>query len=112
MVLTCTHNICFEQKYENSKNNSTENCHFYSREKSLYIAWACFRNGNWYFLSLKRQCPAFSKRGFANSAIVLVYVVHDFFILYLVTNIEPLEWKEDRSRIFVLLLQVFQLYNN
>ena len=22
---------------------STENCHFYSREKSLYIAWACFR---------------------------------------------------------------------
>ena len=24
--------------------NSTENCHFYSREKSLYIAWACFRN--------------------------------------------------------------------
>ena len=26
------------------KINSTENCHFYSREKSLYIAWACFRN--------------------------------------------------------------------
>ena len=23
---------------------SAENCHFYSREKSLYIAWACFRN--------------------------------------------------------------------
>ena len=23
---------------------STENCHFYSREKSLYVAWACFRN--------------------------------------------------------------------
>ena len=23
---------------------SNENCHFYSREKSLYIAWACFRN--------------------------------------------------------------------
>ena len=41
-VLTCTHNICFEQKYENSKNYSTENCHFYSREKSLYITWACF----------------------------------------------------------------------
>ena len=43
-VLTCTHNICFEQKYENSKKNSTKNCHFYSHEKSLYIAWACFRN--------------------------------------------------------------------
>ena len=27
-VLTCTHNICFEQKYENCQNNSTENCHF------------------------------------------------------------------------------------
>ena len=26
--------------------NSTENCHFYSREKSLYVAWACFRNDN------------------------------------------------------------------
>ena len=24
------------------KKKSTENCHFYSREKSLYIAWACF----------------------------------------------------------------------
>ena len=24
--------------------NSTENCHFNSREKSLYVAWACFRN--------------------------------------------------------------------
>ena len=44
-VLTCTHNLCFEQKYENSKNNSIKNCNFYSREKSLYIAWACFRNG-------------------------------------------------------------------
>ena len=42
-VLTCTHNLCFEQKSEKVK-NSTENCHFYSREKSLYIAWACFRN--------------------------------------------------------------------
>ena len=39
-----THNICFEQEYENSKNKSTENCHFYRREKSLYIAWACLRN--------------------------------------------------------------------
>ena len=27
-----------------SQTNSTENCHFYSREKSMYIAWACFRN--------------------------------------------------------------------
>ena len=27
-VLTCTRNICFEQKYENSLKKSTENCHF------------------------------------------------------------------------------------
>ena len=32
----CTHNICFEQKYENSKKKSTKNCHFYGREKSLH----------------------------------------------------------------------------
>ena len=38
-------NICFGQKYENRKKKSTENCHFYSREKALYMAWACFRNG-------------------------------------------------------------------
>ena len=41
----CTLNLCFEQKYENSQKNSTKNCHFYSREKSLYVVWACFRNG-------------------------------------------------------------------
>ena len=40
----CTHNICFEQKYENSQNISSENCHFYSGENSLYVAWACFNN--------------------------------------------------------------------
>ena len=43
-VLVRTHNICFEQKYENCQNISSENCHFYSRKKSLYVAWACFRN--------------------------------------------------------------------
>ena len=37
-VLTCTHNLCFEQKYENNQNISTENCHFYSCEK---IAVCC-----------------------------------------------------------------------
>ena len=26
------------------KKKRTENCNFYSREISLYIAWACFRN--------------------------------------------------------------------
>ena len=43
--LTCTHDQCFEQKYENSQNLSTENRHFYSGEKSLYVVWASFRNG-------------------------------------------------------------------
>ena len=45
-VLTCTHNLCVEQKDENSENISNENCHFYSREKSLYVALACFRNAS------------------------------------------------------------------
>ena len=43
-ALTCAHDLCFEQ----SKNNnifSSENYHFDSREKLLYIEWACFRNG-------------------------------------------------------------------
>ena len=26
------------------KKNSTENCHFYSREISVYITWECLRN--------------------------------------------------------------------
>ena len=42
-VLTSTHNICFEQKYENSQNVSTKNS-FLQPRKSLYVAWACFRN--------------------------------------------------------------------
>ena len=54
------HNLCLEQKYENLKKKSTENCHFYSREKSLYVAWACFRNVSGHclpftFLRLFRQ---------------------------------------------------------
>ena len=44
-ILTCTHNPCFEQKYENSKKkDQVKIIIFFSREKSLYIAWACFRN--------------------------------------------------------------------
>ena len=31
-------------KYVNSQKSSTENCHFNIRGKSLFIAWACFRN--------------------------------------------------------------------
>ena len=34
----------FEQKFEGGQKFSTENFHFYSREKSLYNAWACFCN--------------------------------------------------------------------
>ena len=31
-------------KYENSKNNATENFHFYRSEKWLYVVSSCFRN--------------------------------------------------------------------
>ena len=34
----------FWSKYENSKNNATENFHFYRSEKWLYVASSCFRN--------------------------------------------------------------------
>ena len=44
-VLTCTHNLCFEQTLEINHNFSSENDRFYSREKMQYITWACFRNG-------------------------------------------------------------------
>ena len=37
----CAHNLCYEQKYER---HSTEQFPFLQLEKSLYIAWACFRN--------------------------------------------------------------------
>ena len=32
-VLTCTHNLCFEQKYENNQKISIENCHFTAVKK-------------------------------------------------------------------------------
>ena len=43
-VLTCTHNLCFEQKLEKYQNFSTENFQFLKLKKSLYIACACFRD--------------------------------------------------------------------
>ena len=43
-VLTCTRGLCFRQEYKNCYKKSTENCHFCSPEKLLYVAWACFRN--------------------------------------------------------------------
>ena len=44
LVRTCTHNLCFEQKYENSKKIQLKIIIFFIHEKSLYIAWACFCN--------------------------------------------------------------------
>ena len=50
-VLTCTHNQCFEQKYEkNIKFYPVEFSIFSSGKKSLSIAWAYFRN------VVKRDC--------------------------------------------------------
>ena len=48
-VLTCTHKLCFRANfiiyyYMKIVKKSTEIFHFYSHEKSLYIALACFRN--------------------------------------------------------------------
>ena len=43
-VLTCTHYLCFEQKYEKHQILSAENFQFLKLKKYLYIAWASFRN--------------------------------------------------------------------
>ena len=40
--LTCTHNVCFEQK--KLKIFSMKFSFFFLKKKSLYIAWACFHN--------------------------------------------------------------------
>ena len=41
VLVRTAHNICFEQKYENSKKKNQLKLSFL---QSLYIAWACFRN--------------------------------------------------------------------
>ena len=51
-VLTCTHNLCFEQKEEKYQKHSAENFHFLKHKKSLFIAWACFCNASLMSLSL------------------------------------------------------------
>ena len=43
MVLTCTHNLCFEQKLENNYNFSPESDRFSSREILQYISYSCLR---------------------------------------------------------------------
>ena len=41
LVLTCTHNLFFEQKEEKHHNFSSENFIFYSHEILQYIAYRC-----------------------------------------------------------------------
>ena len=43
-VLTCTHSLCFEQKYEKYQKFSNESFQFLQLSKNQYITWACFRN--------------------------------------------------------------------
>ena len=43
-LLTCTHNLCFEQKLEKCQKFSAEIFQFLKLKKSLFIAWASFRN--------------------------------------------------------------------
>ena len=40
----CALNLCFEQKYKKYQNFSAENFQFLTLKKSLFIAWASFRN--------------------------------------------------------------------
>ena len=43
-VLTCIHNLCFEQKLEKYPNFSAKHFQFLKLKNSLYIAWVSFRN--------------------------------------------------------------------
>ena len=42
--LTCTHNLCFEQKYENCKKKFNRKLSFLQLKKSMYVTWVCFCN--------------------------------------------------------------------
>ena len=80
-VLTCTHNLCFEQKNENYHNFSSENYHFYGCEKSQYIARACFRNGERLFYAWIETKDSFSQRRRPKYAIVRAsLILHRFGI--------------------------------
>ena len=43
-VLTCTYNLCFEQKYKTYQIFPMKFSFFTATEKSLDIAWTSFRN--------------------------------------------------------------------
>ena len=49
-VLTWTHNLYFEQKEEKKNKKKKYPMNFLQMEKSLYIAWAYFRNGECCYL--------------------------------------------------------------
>ena len=36
-ILKCNHNLCFEQKYDKHKKNSTEICHLYSHKNHCIL---------------------------------------------------------------------------
>ena len=47
-------NLCFEQKQQKYQNFSAENVKFLKLKKSLYMAWASFRNASF---DLLQVCP-------------------------------------------------------
>ena len=44
LVVTSTHNLCFDQKEEEYQNFSTKFPFLQLKKKNLYIVWACFQN--------------------------------------------------------------------
>ena len=67
---------------KNDKLFSSENYRFYSREKLLYIAWACYRNEN------RNICFNVLRKLFKISEFILIIHVIDFItcILSLLTH--------------------------
>ena len=66
-------------KYEHCQEKSTENRHFYSPDKSLYVAWACFRND---YGVIWCRCTMLSSQR-VQHRMVLVVKIFDLFIFAL-----------------------------
>ena len=67
-VLTCIHNLCFEQNKKNITIFHLEIIIFFSYEISQYIAWTCLRNALLIYLSFEER------RDYESAIIIIKYM--------------------------------------
>ena len=77
-VLTSTHNLCFEQKYENCQNFSSESFHFWVVKFSIYLYRRVFvmpstHGINRRFVNI--HAPKFSADGFFKECVCVCVCV-------------------------------------